>query len=312
MTPPSRILSFARDEDAFIRDFTAFVAGFDLQTAEAGDDVVLKIPGYRDIPWRKPRRDRVLGQKKSNLVFYEEGATAAITYFFDHLDVANLYDVGASYPGYFSRLALYYKRKPIHVLAFEMQPELHQRFAADLETLDVDRSRIELMLSGLTSHHVGQKEIWYSRSHLFETKPDPSQYRKGFWIRLKNTLRGDPDRDVLRHAEIELTSIDHFSAARRLTPDIVKIDVEGYEAEVLPGGMAVFAEHRPIILLELHRQKRLDRFGTTRRGVLKPLFDLGYKALMLHSHLNTAASIVPIGPESQIVDEDRTNMVVFY
>jgi FkbM family methyltransferase len=51
--------------------------------------------------------------------------------------------------------------------------------------------------------------------------------------------------------EVETVSLDHLLAQGRTPPLVVKIDVEGAELRVLRGGRRLFAEHRPILLLEI-------------------------------------------------------------
>jgi FkbM family methyltransferase len=59
----------------------------------------------------------------------------------------------------------------------------------------------------------------------------------------------------------------------------MKIDVEGYEAAVLRGGMAVISESRPTLLIEIEERHRKGALGEV-CGLLKPL---GYRGFYLHS-----------------------------
>ena len=312
MTIPSHIHAFAADQDAFIREFTTYITNFKINLKFEGDKVVLNIPGYRPIPWFKPYRRRRRLRKHPGTNFHEEAASAAISYFFDHMKVSNFYDVGAYYQGYFTRLALSYQAYPIDIYAFEMRSDYHAKLTTGIGAMEKDGRRVELLLAGLTDHHAGQTDMWYTRTLMFETEPEKSEYREPWWRRLKFALRGDHERSVLHHARVEITSIDHFSTARNVIPDLIKIDVDGYEAKVLKGGMSIFARHHPVILLELHRQKWLDRFCTTRREVLRPMFEIGYNALLLSSPWDRGCEIVPIGPDSSEIDRDETNLVVLY
>lgn len=55
--------------------------------------------------------------------------------------------------------------------------------------------------------------------------------------------------------------VDDLVAEGQLPPpNLVKIDVEGFELQVLRGMRNVLAEHRPLVFLELH-PRRLSRFG---------------------------------------------------
>ncbi len=71
---------------------------------------------------------------------------------------------------------------------------------------------------------------------------------------------------VPRGVEVETVSLDHFIAEGGAPPLIVKIDVEGAERRVLRGGQRLFAEHRPILLLEIFGDRSqtfalLEEFG---------------------------------------------------
>jgi FkbM family methyltransferase len=53
--------------------------------------------------------------------------------------------------------------------------------------------------------------------------------------------------------------LDDFIASHVLLPELVKIDVEGGEAEVLRGGSRLFSERRPRIVVEVHHRQALDQ-----------------------------------------------------
>jgi hypothetical protein len=47
-----------------------------------------------------------------------------------------------------------------------------------------------------------------------------------------------------------------------VVPDIIKIDVEGFEWEVLKGARPTLREHRPVLQIEVHGDQ-LFRYGST-------------------------------------------------
>lgn len=65
---------------------------------------------------------------------------------------------------------------------------------------------------------------------------------------------------------IDLVSLDDYSARVGVTPRLVKIDVEGFEGEVLSGCQTVLAS-RPFVNLELHNDQ-LAGYGWTAERVL--------------------------------------------
>jgi FkbM family methyltransferase len=51
--------------------------------------------------------------------------------------------------------------------------------------------------------------------------------------------------------DVEVITIDEFARGRRLRPDFIKIDVEGFEHEVLQGMASTLREHRPRLMVEI-------------------------------------------------------------
>ena len=73
-----------------------------------------------------------------------------------------------------------------------------------------------------------------------------------------------------------MTSVDHEVRALGLVPDLLKIDVEGYEHEVLLGASELLRNRKPPVCLELHLDE-LDRRGVDARDVLGELQSHGYR-----------------------------------
>lgn len=55
-----------------------------------------------------------------------------------------------------------------------------------------------------------------------------------------------------KSAEVEATTLDGFAAETRLDPDLILVDVEGWEMAVLKGAMGLIRRRRPAFLLEHH------------------------------------------------------------
>jgi FkbM family methyltransferase len=75
--------------------------------------------------------------------------------------------------------------------------------------------------------------------------------------------------------EFEMTSLDYEVQALGLVPDLIKIDVEGYEHEVLIGARQLLARKKPPICLELHLDL-LERRGVRAQAVTSELQSHGY------------------------------------
>jgi FkbM family methyltransferase len=76
--------------------------------------------------------------------------------------------------------------------------------------------------------------------------------------------------------QVDVTSIDQEVEQLGMEPDLMKIDVEGYEYEVLLGAKRLLERRKPPICLELHLDL-LERRGIKPRRVLAELESHGYQ-----------------------------------
>jgi len=76
--------------------------------------------------------------------------------------------------------------------------------------------------------------------------------------------------------DVPFLSIDELCAGRGLSPAMVKIDVEGAEADVLRGAVQTLHAHRPLLFLELHFDM-LEQVGERVGDLLGSLVVLGYR-----------------------------------
>jgi FkbM family methyltransferase len=72
------------------------------------------------------------------------------------------------------------------------------------------------------------------------------------------------------------TTLDDEWRRTGIAPGIVKIDVEGAEAEVIRGAAALLREVRPVLFLELHVDE-LERRGESTGALLAQLTSAGYR-----------------------------------
>lgn len=87
--------------------------------------------------------------------------------------------------------------------------------------------------------------------------------------------RSDRD-DQTQVGEMQVVSLDDFQAGREAGPDLMKIDVEGFEFFVLQGARATLERFRPRLLIEFHPDLMASH-GHTVESVVEFLQALGYR-----------------------------------
>ena len=55
-----------------------------------------------------------------------------------------------------------------------------------------------------------------------------------------------------------MITLDSFCSQHKLSPDLIKIDVEGAELGVLKGARETIQSHKPMIVLSVHPRQLLD------------------------------------------------------
>jgi FkbM family methyltransferase len=267
------------------------------------DRYALCIPGHLPIPWPSG----ACGATGAP-AFYEETTTLVLNYLLERFRPSVLFDVGAA-AGYFARVAASYKRHETKAHAFEMRPDKISEMRGIVSS-DIFGDRVSIHHAAVSDVQRSPAPIWFARSLVFENQPAGAEYREAWWRQLKFLMRGDRTRG-LSGAVMPLTSIDSFAGRENVRPDVVKIDVEGYEGRVLKGGENTFGRHRPFVLLELHKDKML-RFGATRPEVARIMFDLGYEALFFTDHQNkVSCDVVPVRPGSSLLARQETDLILF-
>jgi FkbM family methyltransferase len=80
--------------------------------------------------------------------------------------------------------------------------------------------------------------------------------------------------------KIVLMKIDDFCRMNNICPDVIKIDVEGYEISVLNGALQVIEAYRPIIFIEGHN-KFLPGYGFQVNSLAEYPDSINYKIYSL-------------------------------
>jgi FkbM family methyltransferase len=266
----------------------------------------LSVPGHTLLPGDAPAPSFAKRARKN--IFYEQSTTLLLSFLFGHMKPRVFFDIGSA-SGYFSLLAASREDAAIEAHAFDMRPVGKSVLEAQRDSLKLP-GKVHAHLAGLSDTHGGERDVWFARTQMFETEPKPEQYREAWHRRLKFFLRGDKTRG-LHKAKVLLTNLDHFSSTVAW-PELMKIDVDGYEGKVMQGARALLAcERAPVILLELHRDA-MQRDGFNRQTVVAPIFANGYRALLLTDHHDAQrCEILPAGPDHDLFRRQETDMVLF-
>ena len=86
---------------------------------------------------------------------------------------------------------------------------------------------------------------------------------------------------------IEIGTLDQEVAAGLAPPDFVKIDVEGFEQQVLEGGRETFTRLRPELFIEIHGNTMNEKKNNV-AAVVKLLLGFGYERVV---HIESGALI---------------------
>jgi FkbM family methyltransferase len=97
------------------------------------------------------------------------------------------------------------------------------------------------------------------------------------WHHLRAVPRGTEDAEDVT---VPLRTLDDLCAEQGFTPDLVKIDVEGYEASVLRGAQNVLRAGRPKLFLEIH-PRDLALLGESPVQIYELLTGLRYRGSTL-------------------------------
>lgn len=90
-----------------------------------------------------------------------------------------------------------------------------------------------------------------------------------------NSIVRRNDNPDYRETRCPQTTLDEFCRERGLTPEVIKIDVEGAEIDVLTGGAETLRRTRPEIFLSVH-PGHLKALGRSCEELARLIADLGY------------------------------------
>jgi FkbM family methyltransferase len=169
------------------------------------------------------------------------------------------YDVGANV-GFFATIAARLVGSSGKVLCFEPLPENARQiqYNARLNGFDNVLVRCEALGSS-------------NRTEVFHTSIEPT------WGMLATV--GKLPEKVSGKIEVDVRTLDSLYAGGLPRPDVIKMDIEGAEADALKGARKTLSAHRPLLVIELH---------STNAAVTTILEELDYDAAVLGSTIQVS------------------------
>lgn len=180
---------------------------------------------------------------------------------------ATVWDIGAHF-GYHSLCFARLVGESGRVVAFEPNPVNAQRLRQHLARNRNLAERIELVPSAVSA---SDGETTFTFSSDLESGDSSCSF-----IRDAVPPQGPEAFARFREQSVRTMCIDTFFRSQAgAVPRVIKIDVEGAELLVLRGGSKFFAEHKPLLLMEIHHIRLMFHVHAL-------LLALGYKPALLN------------------------------
>ncbi len=162
-----------------------------------------------------------------------------------------LYDIGAHF-GFYTLAALHYGGARARVVAVDPSTEAGKIFMENMKLNNAGSRVLFIQKAAGSSAEVRMLPLG------------------AFGEYMMMTVEGRDDAAVVKGV-----TLDSLVESAGLRPTHVKIDVEGYERQVIEGGVSTLKKHRPIIFLELHVEI-LRKKGENPEEILLLLDRMGY------------------------------------
>lgn len=189
---------------------------------------------------------------------------------FSLMKISNcFYDIGANM-GFYSLCAAALNQE-MKILSFEPNPDVFK--ILQLNIAKNNSNNITPLHFGLGSEMIENIEMYI---------PPITGTSGGSFKNLH------PEEGESHSHKVQIKTVDYVGKNQSFGPDLLKIDVEGYEYSVLEGAMETLGEHRPTIVIELLR-KWLEPFGHHPQDIVTMLNLMGYIAYAISS-----TTLVPI------------------
>ena len=147
------------------------------------------------------------------------------------------------------------------VHAFEAQRSLFHMLAGNMALNSIDNVHCHFQAVGATAGFASIPRIDYRSAASFGS------------LQLNSALQVDAGQQA-QGGVFDQVPMDSIDALRLERVDVVKIDVEGMEADVLAGALHTLRRHRPLMYIEYIKSDKLDLWQTL-RGLDYQVYDFG-------------------------------------
>jgi FkbM family methyltransferase len=205
-------------------------------------------------------------RRRGGLGWIPWGAGTREEKFWQNLPLNGLivYDIGA----FQGLLTLFFASKCAQVVAYEPNDVNRQRLLANIQLNNLTNVCVRKLAVG---SHAESGTLAYQ----------PSMAGGGA---VNGTVAGSVSQPV------EITTLDSDIAAASLPPpDLIKIDIEGWELAALEGARATLEAHHPALFLEMHGETMREKRGKV-AAIVAFLCDAGYTDIL---HVESGAAITP-------------------
>jgi FkbM family methyltransferase len=181
-----------------------------------------------------------------------------------------VYDIG----GYEGIFTLFFARRIGMIgrlVTFEPNPANYARIVENVR------------LNGFTNVEVRRLALGARPGRACLVYPKSETWRGSLVEDIQEQIRQEKSVEMI---EVDMDTIDHQISLGMPRPDFLKIDVEGFERNVLEGMAEMIAERRPRLLIEVHgadKQRKLKNAT----DVIEYLWHAGYR---IH-HVESACNI---------------------
>lgn len=214
-------------------------------------------------------------KRRGGLGFLKRQALSPEEQFLLRLDLTGktVYDVGA-WEGIFTLFFARAVGPQGQVICFEPNPSCWQRVEANLQLNSFKNVTIQKVALGSER---GQGTLVFSASSLGVGSLDSA---------IQANLRRERGSHTI---QVTIDTLDALVAEARLpSPDLVKIDVEGFEYQVLLGMQEILRSSRPQLYIEIHGSTTEQKQANVQR-VIQVLAATGYH--IHHIESNTEVTI---------------------